>query len=101
MGISAVLIAGVVFATVAAVAVTTRSGLHNALAGQGTAVGLGDPAADTVGGGTRTPARADWQLTAVNDLSAAEDLLDCLEAHGYAERELVVTGNSSFAVRWR
>ncbi len=100
MEISAILFAGFVFAVVTTYAVSTRSGLQTALAGQGTVVGLGDPAAETVAGG-RTPARTEWQLTAVDNLTAAEDLLDCLEAHGYAERELVVLGNSTFAVRWR
>jgi len=101
MEITAVLFAGALFSMVATAVVTSRSGLHTALAGQGTAVGLGDPAADTVAGGVRAPRRSDWQLTTVDDLTAAEDLLDCLEAHGYEDRELVVTGNSTFAVRWR
>jgi hypothetical protein len=101
MGITAVAIAVGVAAITAAYVVTTRSGLHTALAGQGTAVGLADPAADTVATGGRTAKATDWQLTTVDDLSAAEDLLDCLEAHGYEERELVVTGNSTFAIRWR
>ena len=43
----------------------------------------------------------DHHLSYLNILPCAQDLLDCLEAHGYEERELVVTGNSSFAVRWR
>ncbi|HEY1375676.1 MAG TPA: hypothetical protein VGF55_02720 [Gemmataceae bacterium] len=46
------------------------------------------------------PVRA-WRSRAVNDLSAAEDLLDWLEAGGTAERELVILGNSSFEVHWR
>jgi hypothetical protein len=97
------LITALAFAAVALTAagvVATRSGLHAALASQGTAVGLGD-AADTVAEDRVAPRSTDWQLTCVNDLNAAEDLLDCLEAHGYAERELVVTGNATFAVRWR
>ena len=51
-------------------------------------------------GGMRT-ASTEWQLTTVNDLTAAEELLDCLENQGIAERELVVLGDSCFAVRWR
>ena len=101
MGITALAIAATAALVSAACAVATRSGIHTALASQGTAVGLADPAADTVAGGTRSRRSTDWQLTAVDDLSAAEDLLDCLEAHGFEDRELVVTGNSSFAVRWR
>jgi hypothetical protein len=45
--------------------------------------------------------RTDWQMATVADLAAAEDLLDSLENHGFAERELIVLGNASFAVRWR
>lgn len=100
MGLTALLLAGTAAAVTTAYVVTTsKSAVHTALAGQGTVVGLADPAADTLAEDRRVA--ADWQLTTVDDLSAAEDLLDCLEAHGYAERELVVTGNSSFAVRWR
>jgi hypothetical protein len=101
MEITALLIVGSVLAMATAVVVTSKSGVHVALAGQGTAVGLADPAADTLADAPRAPRSVDWQLTTVADLSAAEDLLDCLESHGYAERELVVMGNSSFAVRWR
>ncbi|MBN9519885.1 hypothetical protein J0H58_15395 [bacterium] len=101
METAAFLMVGSMLAVAATVVVTTRSGVQTALADQGTAVGLGDPAADTLADAPRTPARIDWQLTTVDNLSAAEDLLDCLEAHGYAERELVVLGNSTFAVRWR
>ncbi|HEX4608833.1 MAG TPA: hypothetical protein VH092_11570 [Urbifossiella sp.] len=101
MEISAFLIAGAVLAMATAVVVSTRSGIQTALAGQTTVVGLADPAAETVASGPRTTNRTDWQLTTVDNLTAAEDLLDCLEAHGFGERELVVLGNSSFAVRWR
>lgn len=101
MEIFAVLTFGFLFAVATSYAVATRSGLHAALAGHGTAVGLSDPAAETVACDTRGLNRTDWQLTAVDNLTAAEDLLDCLEAHGHADRELVVLGNSSFAVRWR
>jgi predicted transcriptional regulator len=45
--------------------------------------------------------RTDWQLTTVSRLCDAEELLDVLENQGFAERELVVLGNSTFAVRWR
>ncbi len=70
--------------------------------GQATAVGLADPAVDTMtgprnGGGLT----CDWQLTTLSALGDAEELLDYLEVHGYEERELVVLGNSCFAVRWR
>lgn len=97
-------ITALVFAAAALTAagvVATRSGLHTALASQATVVGLADAGADTVAEDRKAARSTDWQLTAVSDLNAAEDLLDCLEAHGYAERELVVTGNATFAVRWR
>jgi hypothetical protein len=42
-----------------------------------------------------------WKNTTVNRLCDAEDLLDCLEAHGFAEREMETRGNSRFNVRWR
>jgi hypothetical protein len=101
-------VAGVNAITAAAV-MTSRSAIHAALAGQpatggqNTAVGLSDPAADTLptGGDARKPASTEWQLATLNDLTAAEELLDCLENQGFAERELVVLGDSCFAVRWR
>ncbi len=81
--------------------VATRTAARPALAGENTAVGLQDAAAETLVGGVAGQARSDWQLTTLDDLSDAEDLLDSLEAHGYADRELILLGNSSFAVRWR
>jgi hypothetical protein len=94
--------AGAVLGLTAVYVLTSRSAIHAALAGQNTKVGLQDAAAETlVDGGKKAPVHTDWQLTPVADLTDAEDLLDCLEAQGYAERELVVLGNSSFAVRWR
>jgi hypothetical protein len=45
--------------------------------------------------------RTDWKLTTVTALCDAEELLDVLEMKGFTERELVVMGNSCFAVRWR
>jgi hypothetical protein len=101
MGITLLIIAIVSVTLAAAYVVTTRSAVHPALAGQNTVVGLADPAAETLVGGTPARTRTDWQLTTVDDLTNAEDLLDCLEAQGYTDRELVVLGNSCFAVRWR
>jgi hypothetical protein len=43
----------------------------------------------------------EWHVTSLKNLSEVEDLLDCLESQGYAEREVIVQGNDSFAVRWR
>ena len=42
-----------------------------------------------------------WKRTTLNRLCDVEDLLDCLEASGFAEREVETRGNCSFAVRWR
>jgi hypothetical protein len=66
-------------------------------------LGLSDPAADTLAGHhIATPAPSgDWQLRTLSSLSEAQDLLDCLEHHGVAERELVILGKASFAVRWK
>ncbi len=96
------LIAGAAVALTAAY-VMTRPNAEVVLAGENTAVGLSDAAAETMSGGQGQPQQplTDWQVTTVADLTDAEDLLDCLEAQGVAERELVVLGNSCFAVRWR
>jgi hypothetical protein len=74
-----------------------------ALAGEATSVGLADPAADTLVGHNEsaTTNRAEWHLMTVAALCEAEDFLDSLEAQGIAERELLVLGNSCFAIRWR
>jgi hypothetical protein len=99
MGIMLLLVGAVVVLAVASV-VATRP--DDVLIGEATVVGLGDPAADTMSGSQpQQQARTEWQLTTVTDLTDAEDLLDCLEAQGFKERELVVLGNSCFAIRWR
>lgn len=96
--------------TIAAVAVgitavyvlVAKSEPVGALAGETTLSNSADPS-DTLASGRHLPSstRTDWQLTTVSALSDAEDLLDTLENQGIAERELVVMGNSCFAVRWR
>lgn len=102
MPITLLLIAGIVIA-VAAVCVTIARPCETALAGETTAVGLADAGAETLVGnhGAGDLPRQNWQMTTVSALCEAEDILDSLEAHGIAERELVVLGNSCFAVRWR
>jgi len=101
MGITLAIVATTVIALGAFYMMTHGSAVHTALAGQNTAVGLGD-AETLVGGASKPrPVHTDWQLTTVDDLTNAEDLLDCLEAQGFSERELVVLGNRCFAVRWR
>jgi hypothetical protein len=42
-----------------------------------------------------------WRSMTIFDLATAEDLLDEADAAGYAERTLIVLGNSTFVVRWR
>lgn len=46
-------------------------------------------------------AETGWKNTTLNRLCDVEDLLDCLEASGFAEREVESRGNANFAVRWR
>ena len=42
-----------------------------------------------------------WQMTCVDGLEAATELLDELEGRGAVGSELVVLGDSRFLVRWR
>lgn len=111
MTLTLLLVAAAVAVT-AAFMVSSKSDIHAVLAGdhptgqtslsgQNTLVGLGDPAAETLSGGSGKKARADWGMATLTTLAEAEDVLDWAENHGFAERELVVLGNSSFAVRWR
>jgi hypothetical protein len=75
-----------------------------ALAGEATmanAAATGETLVADRQSGSATGTRADWQLTTVSSLGDAEELLDVLENQGATERELVVLGNSTFAVRWR
>ncbi|QJW96852.1 hypothetical protein [Frigoriglobus tundricola] len=98
--------------TAAAVAAVTLTALYvlvaksepvQALAGETTISSSADPAAETLTSGRDLApvTRTEWQLTTVSALSDAEELLDVLENQGVNERELVVLGNSCFAVRWR
>jgi hypothetical protein len=75
----------------------------NPLLADDSSTGLADPAADTLAGHhpITPPPIGDWQLCTVASLREAEAVLDCLEQQGVAEREQVIHGNSSFAVRWR
>ena len=102
MMLTLVTISGVAL-SLAAVYMVTAKAKEVAFASDNTVVGLSDPAADTVitGDHVRATTRTDWNLTTVAALSDAEELLDVLECQGFAERELVVLGNSCFAVRWR
>ena len=106
MSITILVLAATAVTVIALFATAVHPALRTAAAGtssDNTAVGLGASAADTFVNGSRShaPTRTDWQLATVSDLTDAEDLLDCLENQGFGERELVVLGNSTFAVRLR
>jgi hypothetical protein len=96
-------VAGITLSLTAVYVLTTKTEPAEALAGETTLANSADPATETLASGRHlTPAtRTDWQLTTVSALCDAEELLDVLECQGFAERELVVLGNSCFAVRWR
>ena len=96
------LIGVVAVAAIFAVAVRTDGTVNPIAAGEAPAAGF-DPAAETMSGNQNTtpPSKTEWQLVTVSALSEAQDLLDALENQGVAERELIVLGNASFAVRWR
>jgi hypothetical protein len=53
------------------------------------------------GGRSPVPPAGGWRATSVAGLSAAEDLLDALEAAGFEEMELVVREGTEFVVRRR
>ena len=103
MSLTILLIAASVVGISAVAVMTTVRGAEPALATDNTAVGLADAGVNTLvsGGGRLSPVSNDWQLTSVDNLTHAEELLDSLENQGYAERELIVLGNASFAIRWR
>lgn len=69
--------------------------------------GTTDPSADTIAGHSELvqtvmePKKAEWYITTLRNLSQVEDLLDSLENHGIAEREVTALSNDCFAVRWR
>jgi len=101
MSLTLLLIAASIAGISAVAVMTTVRNAEPALATDNTAVGLADAETLVSHGGRMNRVASDWQLTSVDDLTHAEELLDCLENQGYAERELIVLGNSSFAVRWR
>jgi hypothetical protein len=106
MTLTVLLLSGIVIAFSSAYVVTTRAyGMvaEPALAGETTVVGLADPAAETLGNHSESSGsmECDWHMTTLSALCDAEELLDALEAQGYEERELVILGNSCFAVRWK
>lgn len=101
MVVTLFVVAGAAVSLGALFVMTTQAAARPALAGDNTVVGLADPSAETLRTDAPARPRADWQLATVTNLTEAEDMLDSLEAHGCEDRELVVLGNSCFAVRWR
>lgn len=107
MTLSLILIGGIIALTaVFVVATQLQETVNPILAAEARGaglLGLSDPAADTLAGhyAATPPPAGDWQLRTLSSLCEAQDLLDCLEHHGIAERELVILGKASFAVRWR
>jgi hypothetical protein len=97
------IVGAIVVATFFVVIVSADETVASALAGETTTVGLGEATTDTLPTvqSTSQPTRVEWHLTTVSTLREAEDMLDSLEAQGITERELVILGNSCFAVRWR
>ncbi|MCI0704525.1 MAG: hypothetical protein L0241_26010 [Planctomycetia bacterium] len=96
-------VTGIVIGLSAVYVLSTKSRPVEVLASETTMVGMTDPASETLPVGqepTALPA-VEWHLTTVSALSDAEELLDALENQGCTERELLVLGNSCFAVRWR
>ncbi|MBX9580193.1 MAG: hypothetical protein K2X87_07770 [Gemmataceae bacterium] len=105
------IVAAAAVTLIAAYVVSSNSDVHAVLAGdhpvapdlagENTLVGLTDPAAETLSGGAARRPKADWGMATMASLTEAEQCLDWAENRGFAERELVVLGNTSFAVRWR
>lgn len=52
-------------------------------------------------GGPATTKSPGWNERIVSTLTAAQDLLDTLEAQGVTEREFEVLAKAGFVVRWR
>ena len=91
--------------TVAAVAVTRQDVLHPATVNP-FAPGIADPSADTLQNDqamvqTVMAPVHDWEVATFADLTQVEDLLDSLEAHGVATREVIAVTDHCFAVRWK
>jgi hypothetical protein len=64
------------------------------------------PSEDTVGGEqsvvqTVLVGQSEWQIATLSNLTAVEDLLDSLEAHGIEHREVTCLADNIFAVRWK
>ena len=102
MTLTIIALAGTFAALAAVYAVIKNAEPAEAPAGETTLSDAVATAETLAGGREMAPLpRNDWNLTTVTALNDAEELLDVLEMKGFAERELVVLGNSCFAVRWR
>lgn len=84
-----------------------KAGVFAPMAEPQLAPGMADPSADTLAGSSElvrtklAPRQPEWQTATLTSLSAVEDFLDNLEAHGVTSREVTILGSSSFAVRWK
>jgi hypothetical protein len=105
MTLTILLIGGITIAIVAVSVISNGSYAvaEPALAGETTGIDLANPSIDTlvIKKGAGSCVQTDWNLTTVTALRDAEEMLDYLEMRGYSERELLILGNSCFAVRWR
>jgi len=50
---------------------------------------------------SQTPMPKAWNERRVQNLREAEDLLDCVVAQGYTDRELSILPEGGYVVRWR
>ena len=89
-----------------AVAVTSRQDVLHPATVNPFAPGIADPSSDTMQNDQAmaqtvlAPAH-DWEVATFDDLTQVEDLLDSLEAHGVATREVIAVTDHCFAVRWK
>jgi hypothetical protein len=84
-------------------AYSSRGGVFAPVVQPGTA----DDTAETLAGGATgvmtvlNPPHTDWHMVTLHSLSEVEQLLDSLEAHGIAAREVTAVSNDTFTVRWK
>ena len=100
-----VLTAAAVISLVAVFAV--KAGVFAPVADPQLTPGVSDPTSVTLAGSSElvrtvlAPRQPEWQTATLHSLADVEDLLDSLESHGVASREVTVVNNSTFAVRWK
>ena len=66
------------------------------LAGADTMIGAGSLVQTVI-----SPPKPEWHMATLHSLTEVEDLLDSLEAHGIATREVTAVNSGTFAVRWK